>query len=207
MISCTTSAVWNRPVSSPYYTEHGQRRGAVLSDHITTIAMYMSGQLDQRCTVEPNCSGMSARFADASVTHERALETCEASCVLRAAKTFFVPVVHSPLGAGGYVTVSELSSRGDRARSHRTRDSSGAAFSQKTGAGAQMTHDGPGAAPSQEAEDRATGTCGAPEAVLSREAGVEATRTRGGLRAALSREVGADGLGTHGTRASPYLLC
>jgi hypothetical protein len=201
MISCTTSAAWSRHVSSAYYTEHGQRRGAVLSDHITTIAMYMSGQLDQRCTIEPNCSGMSAHLAGASVTHERALEICEASCVLMTAKTFFVPVVHSLLGAVGYVTAPELSSRGDRARSHRTRDGSRAAFSQKTGAGAQMTRDGPGAAPSREAEARATGTCGAPKVVVG------AARIRGGLGAALSREVGADGLRTHGTRAPPYLLC
>jgi hypothetical protein len=45
MMSCTTSAAWSHHVFSPYYTEHGQRCGAVLSDHITTIAMCRSGQL------------------------------------------------------------------------------------------------------------------------------------------------------------------
>jgi hypothetical protein len=43
--------------------------------------MSKSGQLGLRCTVEPNCRGLSARLACASVTHDRALDTCEASCV------------------------------------------------------------------------------------------------------------------------------
>jgi hypothetical protein len=30
MITCMTSAAWSHPVSSPCYTEHGQRYGAVL---------------------------------------------------------------------------------------------------------------------------------------------------------------------------------
>jgi hypothetical protein len=76
MISCTTSAAWSRPVSSPCYTEHGQCCGAVLSGRITTVAMFKSGQLGLRCTVELNYSGMSARVADASVTCDRALKIC-----------------------------------------------------------------------------------------------------------------------------------
>jgi hypothetical protein len=63
---------------------------------------------------------MSARLAGASITHERALETCKPSCVPRAARPFFIPVVHNPLGAMGYVAAPELSSRGGRARSHGT---------------------------------------------------------------------------------------
>jgi hypothetical protein len=43
MMSCTVSAAWSRLVSSPCYTEHGQRCGAVLSGRITTIAMSRSG--------------------------------------------------------------------------------------------------------------------------------------------------------------------
>jgi hypothetical protein len=74
-MSCTTSVAWSHLVSSPCYTEHGQRRGAVLSGHIITVAMSMSGQLGRRCTIEPNCSGMSARLASASVMRERDLET------------------------------------------------------------------------------------------------------------------------------------
>jgi hypothetical protein len=115
MMSCTASAVWSRPVSSPCYTEHGQRCGAIMSGRITTVAMFRSGQLGLRCIVEPNCSGMSARLAGASVTHDRALDTCEPSCVPRTARPFFIPVVHSPLGAVGYVAAPELSSRGGEA--------------------------------------------------------------------------------------------
>jgi hypothetical protein len=37
MMSCTVSAPWSRPVSSPCYTEHGQHCGAVLSGHITLL--------------------------------------------------------------------------------------------------------------------------------------------------------------------------
>jgi hypothetical protein len=51
MMSCTTLAAWSRPVSSPCYTEYGQRCGVILSDHITTVAMSRSGQLGLHCTV------------------------------------------------------------------------------------------------------------------------------------------------------------
>jgi hypothetical protein len=76
-----------------------------------TIVMFRSGQLGLRCTVEPNCSDMSTRLAGASVTRDRALETCEPSYVPETAKPFFIPVVHSPLGVVGYVAAPELSSR------------------------------------------------------------------------------------------------
>jgi hypothetical protein len=116
MMSCTASAAWSRPVSSPCYTEHGQRCGAVLSGHITTIAMFRSGQLGLRCTVEPNCSGMSTRLAGTSLTRDRALDTCEPSCVPGTARPFFITVIHSPLGVVGYVAAPELSSQGGEAR-------------------------------------------------------------------------------------------
>jgi hypothetical protein len=112
MMSCTASAAWSRPVFSPYYTEHGQRCGAILSGRITTVVMSRSGQLGMRFSVEPNCSGISARLACASVTRDRALDTCEPSCVTGVAKPFFIPVVHSTLGVVGYVTAPELSSQG-----------------------------------------------------------------------------------------------
>jgi hypothetical protein len=112
MMSCIVSAAWSCPVSSPCYTEHGQRCGAVLMGYIITVAMSRSGQLDLHCTVEPNCSGMSARLAGASVTHNLALDTCEPSCMPRAARPFFIPMVHSLLEAVGYVAAPELSSRG-----------------------------------------------------------------------------------------------
>jgi hypothetical protein len=73
--------------------------------------MSRSGQLGLRCSVKPNCSDMSARLAGASVTRDRALDTCESSCVPRVARPF-IPVVYNPLGAVGYVTAPELSSRG-----------------------------------------------------------------------------------------------
>jgi hypothetical protein len=111
MMSCTVSAAWSRPVSSPCYTEHGQHCCAVLSGRITTVTMSRNGQLGLRCTVEPNCSSMSARLAGTSVTRNRALDTCEPSCVPGAARPFFIPVVHSPLGAVGYVAAPELSSQ------------------------------------------------------------------------------------------------
>jgi hypothetical protein len=77
--------------------------------------MSRSGQLGLRCTIEPSCSDLSARLVDASVTRDRALDTCEPSCVPGAARHFFIPVVHSPLGAVGYVAAPELSSRGGEA--------------------------------------------------------------------------------------------
>jgi hypothetical protein len=115
MMSCTVSAAYSHPVSSPCYTEYGQRCGAVLSGHITTVGMSRSGQLGLRCTVELNYSGMSTCLADASVTRYRALDTCEPSCVPGAVRPFFIPVVHSLLGVMGYVAAPELSSRGGEA--------------------------------------------------------------------------------------------
>jgi hypothetical protein len=103
MMSCTTSVAWSHPVSSSCYTEHGQRCGVVLSGRITTVAMSTNGQLGLRCTVEPNCSNLSTHLAAASVTRNRALDTCELSCVPGTTRPFFIPVVHSPLGAVGYV--------------------------------------------------------------------------------------------------------
>jgi hypothetical protein len=103
MMSCTAPTAWSRHVSSPCYAAHGQRYGAVLSGRITTVTMSRSGQFGMRCTVEPNCSDLSACLAGASVTRGRALDTCEPSCVARAARSLFIPVVHNPLGIVGYV--------------------------------------------------------------------------------------------------------
>jgi hypothetical protein len=115
MMSCMVSAVLSCHVSSPCYTEHGQRCGTVLSGRITTVAMSRSGQLGLRCTIEPNYSDMSACLAGTSVTRDRALDTCKPNCVPRAARPFFIPVVYSPLGAVGYVAAPEPSSRGGEA--------------------------------------------------------------------------------------------
>jgi hypothetical protein len=115
MMSCTKSAAWSRPVSSPCYTEHGHRYGAVLVGHITTVVISRSDQLGLRYTIESNCSGMFACLAGDSLTRDRALDTYESSYVPGAAKPFFIPVFHSPLGALWYVIALELSSRGGEA--------------------------------------------------------------------------------------------
>jgi hypothetical protein len=77
--------------------------------------MSMSGQLSLCRTIESKCSSMSARLVVTSVTRNRALDTCELSCVLGAVRSFFIPVVHNPLGAVGYVAAPTLSSRGGEA--------------------------------------------------------------------------------------------
>jgi hypothetical protein len=77
--------------------------------------MSRSDQLELRCTVEPNCSDISARLAGALVTRIRALDTYEPSCVPGAARPFFIPMVHSPLGVVGYVAAPKLSSWGGEA--------------------------------------------------------------------------------------------
>jgi hypothetical protein len=69
--------------------------------------MSRSGQLGLRCTIEPNCSGLSAR--------DRALDTYEPSCVPVVARSFFIHLVYSPLGTVGYVEALELSSQGGEA--------------------------------------------------------------------------------------------
>jgi hypothetical protein len=72
-----------------------------MSDRITTVPMSRSGQLDLRCTVELNCSGMFTRLATALVTRDHTLDTCEPSCMPEAARPFFILVVNSPLGPWG----------------------------------------------------------------------------------------------------------
>jgi hypothetical protein len=67
--------------------------------------------------------------AGASVAYECALETRKPSCVPRAAKPFFIPVVHSPPGPVGNVAASELPSQKGKALSHGTRGSIGAPLS------------------------------------------------------------------------------
>jgi hypothetical protein len=65
----------------------------------------------------------------ASVTHERALETREPNSVPRAAKHFFIPVVHSLTGVMGHVTAPELPYQEGRAPSRGTHGSTGAPLS------------------------------------------------------------------------------
>jgi hypothetical protein len=58
MMSCTVSVAWSRPILSLCCTEHAQCHGAIVSGHITVVAMSRSGQLDRCCTIGMHCSGM-----------------------------------------------------------------------------------------------------------------------------------------------------
>jgi hypothetical protein len=58
MMSYTVSVAWSRPVLSLCCIEYGLSHNAVLSGHITTVAMSRSGQLGRRYTVGTHCSGM-----------------------------------------------------------------------------------------------------------------------------------------------------
>jgi hypothetical protein len=57
--------------------------------------------------------------------------------VPRAAKPFFIPVVHSPLEAMGHVVAPELPSQEGRAQSHRTHGSAGSHLSKEVRSGAE----------------------------------------------------------------------
>jgi predicted NBD/HSP70 family sugar kinase len=67
MMSCPVPAAWSRPVLLLCCTEYGPSHDAVLSGHITAVAISRSGQLGRRCTVETHCSGMHVcrRFSNA----------------------------------------------------------------------------------------------------------------------------------------------
>jgi hypothetical protein len=69
--------------------------------------------------------------ADASVTHEHALETRESSCMATTAKHFIIFMVHSLSGAVGHMTAPELPSQEGRARSPNTRDNTEAPLSER----------------------------------------------------------------------------
>jgi hypothetical protein len=60
------------------------------------------------------------------VMRERALKTCEPNYVPRAAKSFFIPVVHGPLRTVGHVMTQELPSQGGRVRIHEAHGIAGA---------------------------------------------------------------------------------
>jgi hypothetical protein len=67
--------------------------------------------------------------AYASVTHERALETHELSCLPRAAKPFFYSYGPWPVGVVGHVAAPELHSQQGRAPSRGTHGTTGALLS------------------------------------------------------------------------------
>jgi hypothetical protein len=101
-------ASWCHPVGSYHYCSHVQEWSAGPTLH-SRVAL-----LRHAC------------LAGALVTHERALKTRESTCVPRVAKSFFIPVVHSPPGVVGHVAASELPSQEGRAWSHGTHGSTGA---------------------------------------------------------------------------------
>jgi hypothetical protein len=59
------------------------------------------------------------------------MEARESNCAPRAAKSFFIPVVHSPLGAVEHVATPELPSQEVRARSPGTRGNARAHLSKE----------------------------------------------------------------------------
>jgi hypothetical protein len=67
---------------------------------------------------------------------EPALKTHEPSCVPRAAKPFFIHVVHNPLGVVGLMAAPELYSQEGRAWSPGTHGSAGAHLSKEVRSGA-----------------------------------------------------------------------
>jgi hypothetical protein len=92
LLHWTWPVPWCRPVRSYHLCSHVQEWSAGPTLHYGAALL------------------RSARLADASVTHERALETRKPSCVPRAAKPFFISVVHNPPGAVGHMTAPELPS-------------------------------------------------------------------------------------------------
>jgi hypothetical protein len=167
--------------------------------------MSRSSQLGMRCTVELNYSGISTRLTGALEIRDRALDTCEPSCVSGATRPFFIPVVHSPLGAVGYVATPELSSplrevrpgpRGS-ARAHLSREAMSGAeehvaapeLSSRGGrAWSHGAHGSAGAYLGREARRRAEEHVKAPE--LSSQGGrAQSHGTCGSARAHLGRKV------------------
>jgi hypothetical protein len=103
----TLSASWCCPVRSYHHCSHVQQWSA------GSILYYIAALY------------RPARLACTSGTHECALETHETSCVPRAAKLFFIPAVHSPLGAVWHVIAPELPSQKGRFPSRGTYSSAG----------------------------------------------------------------------------------
>jgi hypothetical protein len=68
--------------------------------------------------------------------HECALETHEHTCVYRAAKPFFISVIHSPPGVVRHVAAPELPSQEGKAPRRGTRGSTGAPLLRKAEPGA-----------------------------------------------------------------------
>jgi hypothetical protein len=95
--------------------------------------------------------------------HERSLETRKPTCVPRADKSFFIPVVHSPSRTMGHVAAPELPSQEGRARSRGTHGSTGARLSKEARSRGHGTRVSAGAHLSKEVRSEVTGHVAAPK--------------------------------------------
>jgi hypothetical protein len=112
------------------------------------------------CTVEPNCGGLCARLAGASITREHVLDTCEPNCVPGAARPFFILVVHSPLRVVGVRGSTGALLSGRRGQGHVAAPEP--ASSGRRGSELRNTWQRR-SSPLREAEPRAMGHVAAPE--------------------------------------------
>jgi hypothetical protein len=143
---------------------------------------------------------MSARLAGASVTRNRALDTCEPSCVPGAAMPFFIPVVHSPLGAVGYMAAHQSSPL--REARLGPRDSTGAHLSREVRSRA-MEHVAAPELSSRGGRARSHGTHDSAEAHLNREARSRAEECVTAPELNLARRRGPGPRATWQHRSSP----
>jgi hypothetical protein len=141
--------------------------------------------------------------------------------VPRAAKPFFIPVVHSPPGAVGHVASPELPSQEGRAQSPGTRGSAGAHLSKEARSGAAGHMAAPEltsarrrgselrdtwwrrSLPQQGGKVRGSGTRGGSGAHLCREVYSEATAYMAASDLTSARKRGPGPRGTWQRRSSP----
>jgi hypothetical protein len=97
------------------------------------------------------------------------METRKPSCVLRVARPFLIPVVHSLLGVMRHVAALELLSRGGSAQSHGARGNTRANLDREARFGAEG-HVAPSSSPHQGGEVWGRRTRGSTGAHLGREA-------------------------------------
>jgi hypothetical protein len=123
------------------HVTNGQRHSTVLSGH-TPCQPHGAALLS--CIVVALPHVLQAMMMPPVLTSCRSLgnaraclETREPSCVARAAKPFFISVVHNPLRVVGHVTAPELSPREGRVRSREAHGSVGALPCKEVRSGAE----------------------------------------------------------------------
>jgi hypothetical protein len=122
--------------------------------------------------------------------HKHALKTRESSCVRRAAKPFFIPVVHNPLGIVGHMAAPELPSQEGRAPSHGTHGNTRALLSGRQSPKPWNTWQHR-SSPLRKAEPRAMGHVVAPK-LPSQEGRARSRGTRGSTEAHISGRRGLE---------------